>query len=140
MIIDETSAGRLPLHPLEHSADPEQGNTAGGPGLGAVCCLRFGDVDLFVVLVHDGLGVGTVMAVSAGVIIAVLAMLDGDDLVHWSIAQTRNRETQPEGLGWELFRNYLIARERYGPDFYLYENNKSMAPHSTFPAILDVWE
>ena len=25
--------------------------------------------------------------------------------------QTPNRETQPEGMGWELFRNYLIARE-----------------------------
>ena len=55
-------------------------------------------------------------------------LLGGSPCTHWSIAQTRNRETQPEGLGWELFRNYLIARERYGPDFYLYENNKSMAP------------
>ena len=55
-------------------------------------------------------------------------LLGGSPCTHWSIAQTRNRETQPEGLGWELFRNYLVARERYGPDFYLYENNKSMAP------------
>ncbi len=55
-------------------------------------------------------------------------LLGGSPCTHWSIAQTRNRETQPEGLGWELFRNYLIAKERYGPDFYLYENNKSMAP------------
>ena len=55
-------------------------------------------------------------------------LLGGSPCTHWSIAQTRNRETQPEGLGWELFRNYLIARERFGPDFYLYENNKSMAP------------
>ena len=55
-------------------------------------------------------------------------LLGGSPCTHWSIAQTRNRETKPEGLGWELFRNYLIARERYGPDVYLYENNKSMAP------------
>jgi len=55
-------------------------------------------------------------------------LIGGSPCTHWSIAQTRNRETQPEGLGWELFRNYLIARARYGPDFYLYENNKSMAP------------
>lgn len=55
-------------------------------------------------------------------------LLGGSPCTHWSIAQIRNRETKPEGLGWELFRNYLIARERYGPDFYLYENNKSMAP------------
>lgn len=55
-------------------------------------------------------------------------LLGGSPCTHWSIAQTRNRETQPEGLGWELFRNYLIAKERYEPDFYLYENNKSIAP------------
>lgn len=55
-------------------------------------------------------------------------LLGGSPCTHWSIAQTRNRETQPEGLGWELFRNYLIARWRYRPDFFLYENNKSMAP------------
>lgn len=55
-------------------------------------------------------------------------LLGGSPCTHWSIAQTRNRETQPEGMGWELFRNYLIARGRYRPDFFLYENNKSMAP------------
>lgn len=46
---------------------------------------------------------------------------------YWSIAQTKNRETQAEGLGWELFKNYLIAKEKFKPDFFLYENNKSMA-------------
>jgi DNA (cytosine-5)-methyltransferase 3A len=44
---------------------------------------------------------------------------------HWSIAQTKNRETEANGLGWELFRNYLIAKEKFNPDFFLYENNKS---------------
>ena len=46
---------------------------------------------------------------------------------HWSIAQKNNRETKPEGLGWELFENYLIAKEKFKPDFFLYENNKSAA-------------
>ena len=55
-------------------------------------------------------------------------LLGGSPCTHWSIAQTRNRETQPKGLGWELFRNYLIAREHFSPDFFLYENNKSIAP------------
>lgn len=55
-------------------------------------------------------------------------LLGGSPCTHWSIAQTRNRETKPEGLGWELFCNYLIAKERFKPDFFLYENNKSMAP------------
>lgn len=39
-----------------------------------------------------------------------------------------NRETKAEGLGWELFKNYLIAKEKFKPDFFLYENNKSAAP------------
>jgi len=48
-------------------------------------------------------------------------------LAYWSIAQTKNRETKPEGMGWELFKNYLAARDKFCPDFFLYENNKSMS-------------
>ena len=55
-------------------------------------------------------------------------LIGGSPCTHWSIAQTKNRETEPEGLGWELFKNYLIALEKFQPDFFLYENNKSMAP------------
>lgn len=55
-------------------------------------------------------------------------LLGGSPCTHWSIAQTRARETKPEGQGWELFKNYLIARDKYTPDYFLYENNKSMAP------------
>ena len=53
--------------------------------------------------------------------------LGGSPCTHWSIAQTKHRETEPSGIGWELFRNYLIAKEKYRPDYFLYENNKSMA-------------
>lgn len=28
-------------------------------------------------------------------------------------------------MGWELFKNYLIAKEKFQPNFFLYENNKS---------------
>ena len=54
-------------------------------------------------------------------------LLGGSPCTHWSIAQKNNRETEPEGLGWELFKNYLIAKEKFKPDFFLYENNKSAA-------------
>lgn len=50
--------------------------------------------------------------------------LGGSPCTHWSIAQTKNRETEPNGLGWELFKNYLIALKKFKPDFFLYENNK----------------
>lgn len=52
-------------------------------------------------------------------------LLGGSPCTHWSIAQKNNRETEPSGLGWELFKNYLIAKEKYKPDYFLYENNKS---------------
>lgn len=55
-------------------------------------------------------------------------LLGGSPCTHWSIAQTKNRETQPSGIGWELFENYLVALEKFKPDYFLYENNKSMAP------------
>lgn len=54
-------------------------------------------------------------------------LIGGSPCTHWSIAQTKNRDTEPSGIGWELFENYLIALEKYKPDFSLYENNKSMS-------------
>jgi site-specific DNA-cytosine methylase len=54
-------------------------------------------------------------------------LLGGSPCTHWSIAQSQNRETAPIGVGWELFRNYLIAKEKFKPDYFLYENNKSAA-------------
>lgn len=54
-------------------------------------------------------------------------LLGGSPCTHWSIAQTKNRETEPSGIGWELFENYLIALDKFKPDYFLYENNKSMS-------------
>lgn len=56
------------------------------------------------------------------------ALIGGSPCTHWSIAQTKNRETEASGVGWELFLNYRIARDKYQPDYFLYENNKSMSP------------
>lgn len=55
-------------------------------------------------------------------------LIGGSPCTHWSIAQTKSRETEASGIGWELFRNYVIARDKYKPDYFLYENNKSMSP------------
>lgn len=54
-------------------------------------------------------------------------LIGGSPCTYWSIAQKNNRETEAEGLGWELFKNYLIAKKKFRPDFFLYENNKSAA-------------
>ena len=52
-------------------------------------------------------------------------LIGGSPCTNWSIAQKNNREIKPEGIGWELFENYLTAKEKFQPDFFLYENNKS---------------
>lgn len=57
----------------------------------------------------------------------VKLLIGGSPCTYWSIAQSKNRETTAEGLGWELFKNYLIAKEKFKPDFFLYENNWSAA-------------
>ena len=53
-------------------------------------------------------------------------LIGGSPCTHWSIAR-KGRETQPSGIGWELFKNYLMARDKFRPEYFLYENNKSMA-------------
>ena len=54
-------------------------------------------------------------------------LIGGSPCTHWSIAQSKNREVTASGVGWELFKNYLIAKEKFKPDYFLYENNKSVA-------------
>lgn len=54
-------------------------------------------------------------------------LIGGSPCTYWSIAQHRSREIRAEGEGWELFKNYLLAKEKFKPDFFLYENNKSAA-------------
>ena len=53
-------------------------------------------------------------------------LIGGSPCTHWSIAR-KGRETQPRGIGWELFENYLIAWDKFHTEYFLYENNKSMA-------------
>ena len=52
-------------------------------------------------------------------------LIGGSPCTKWSIAQKGERETEPSGEGWELFLNYRIAKEKFHPDFFLYENNVS---------------
>lgn len=47
-------------------------------------------------------------------------LIGGSPCTHWSIAQTKDRETTASGLGWELFKNYLYAKERFKPDIMQY--------------------
>ncbi len=69
-------------------------------------------------------------------------LLGGSPCTYWSIAQKNHRETEPSGMGWELFKNYLIAKEKFCPDFFLYENNKSAAKaiKEEIKKCLQVWD
>lgn len=69
-------------------------------------------------------------------------LLGGSPCTYWSIAQKNNRETEPSGFGWELFENYLIAKEKFQPDIFLYENNKSAAQaiKDEIKKRLNVWD
>ena len=55
-------------------------------------------------------------------------LIGGSPCTYWSIAKKNGRETEASGMGWELFRNFLIAKEKFKPDFFLYENNESASP------------
>lgn len=55
------------------------------------------------------------------------ALIGGSPCTHWSIAQTKHRETEASGIGWELFCQYKRALDEARPRWFLYENNKSMS-------------
>lgn len=70
-------------------------------------------------------------------------LLGGSPCTKFSIAQKNDRETQPNsGIGWELFKNYLIAKEKFKPDYFLYENNVSAAQpiKDEIKKQLNVWD
>ena len=54
-------------------------------------------------------------------------LLGGSPCIRWSLARRYGREVLPEGIGWELLENYLIVKEKFQPDIFLYENNKSVS-------------
>ena len=55
----------------------------------------------------------------------IKVLIGGSPCTHWSIAQHNGREKEASGMGWELFKCYLAAKEKFKPDYFLYENNKS---------------
>lgn len=52
-------------------------------------------------------------------------LIGGSPCTYWSQIKMFGREVKAEGQGWELFKNYEIAREKFQPDFFFYENNMS---------------
>lgn len=56
-------------------------------------------------------------------------LIGGSPCTYWSIAKSKwgNRETTSEGIGFELFKQYVRALEESGCRYFLYENNNSIS-------------
>ena len=54
-------------------------------------------------------------------------LIGGSPCTYWSVAQKKGREVEASGLGWELFQQYVRALRQASPEFFIYENNKSMS-------------
>lgn len=52
-------------------------------------------------------------------------ILGGSPCTHWSIAR-KDRETTSEGIGFDLFMQYVKAVRTLKPKYFLYENNHSI--------------
>ena len=53
-------------------------------------------------------------------------LIGGSPCTKWSIIQSKEkREVTAKGEGWELFKNFIIAKEKFNPNYFLYENNSS---------------
>lgn len=53
-------------------------------------------------------------------------LIGGSPCTFWSVAQRKHRETEPDGMGWELFKNYLIIQ--HGDAFDLRRSDWRIEP------------
>ena len=55
-------------------------------------------------------------------------LIGGSPCTYWSIAKTGGkRETTSNGIGFDLFMQYVRALKRTKPKYFLYENNFSIS-------------
>ena len=52
-------------------------------------------------------------------------LFGGSPCTYWSIAKS-NRETTSSGIGFDLFKQYVRAKEKLKPKYFIYENNASI--------------
>lgn len=55
-------------------------------------------------------------------------LIGGSPCTYWSIAK-ENRETTPDGIGGQLFMQYVRALKESGCQWFIYENNNSIHPN-----------
>lgn len=73
----------------------------------------------------DTIQLGNVYEIDYSKLPKIDLILGGSPCTHWSISK-RNRETTSEGIGFDLFMQYVKAIETLQPKYFLYENNFSI--------------
>lgn len=53
-------------------------------------------------------------------------LIGGSPCTYWSIAR-KDRETTSSGIGFDLFMQFVKAKEQSGCKYFLYENNNSIS-------------
>jgi len=70
---------------------------------------------------------GDVFAADFREFMGVDGVIGGSPCTRWSIARGDGREVVPEGIGWDLFKEFVRAINEAKPKWFIYENNKSMS-------------
>ncbi len=73
----------------------------------------------------DTIQIGDVYNIDYSKLENVDMVIGGSPCTHWSIAK-KDRETTSEGIGFDLFMQFVKAIEKVKPKYFLYENNYSI--------------
>jgi DNA (cytosine-5)-methyltransferase 3A len=73
----------------------------------------------------DTIQIGDVYNIDYSKLENIDIIIGGSPCTHWSIAK-KDRETTSEGIGFDLFMQYIRAIKELKPKYFLYENNYSI--------------
>ena len=73
----------------------------------------------------DTIQIGNVYDIDYSKLENIDIVIGGSPCTHWSIAK-KDRETTSEGIGFDLFMQFVTAIKKVKPKFFLYENNFSI--------------
>ena len=70
---------------------------------------------------QDTIQIGNVYNIDYSKLENIDFVIGGSPCTHWSIAK-KDRETTSEGIGFDLFMQFVKAIEKVKPKYFLYEN------------------
>lgn len=74
---------------------------------------------------QDTIQIGDVYNIDYSKLENIDMVIGGSPCTHWSIAK-KDRETTSEGIGFDLFMQFVKVIEKVKPKYFLYENNYSI--------------